>query len=263
MAEKKLRDYRAQWDALKQEAVALQGQTTKGLPPGHPKVQEQEAAIAALDASKDAIAHGVWMTVPRDLADLALLAEVVFDYFWDIATYPDLPADIEDREQREVATAYLIRGIAHVAGTEAAVAAAAPLPANENTPARAATIRLLQQWRATVPEEIAALEASNDVPPGGEPERAYREVIGRMRGLAQAAWALPVLGWPDIRLRAEIVHHALWADYYGDGVKRFEAVLAGQEAAEQLTLGIFDERAVAELVKAILWAGDTWPARAA
>jgi len=262
MVEKRPSDYRAQWDALKREAVAFHGQASTGLPPGHPKMQEREAAVAALNASKDAIAHGGWLATARDLADLTLLAEVVFDYFWDIATFPDLPADIEDRKQREVAIAYLVRGIAHVVGAAAAVAAAR-IPANENTPARAATVRLLQQWRATVPEEIAALEASNDVPPGGESERAYREVIGRMRGLAQAAWALPVLGWSDIRLRAEIVHHALWADDYGDGVKRFEATLAGQEAAEQLTLGAFDERAVAELVKAIMWAGDTGPARAA
>jgi hypothetical protein len=104
-------DFRAQWDALKLEAAVLQGQTTRGLPPDAPKVQVQEAAIAALNASKDAVAHGAWMTTPRDLDDLALLAEIVFDYFWDIATFPQLPADIDDRDQREVAVAYLVRGV--------------------------------------------------------------------------------------------------------------------------------------------------------
>ena len=64
-----------------------------------------------MNAEKDAVAHGAWLTTARDLADLALLAEMVFDYFFDIATFPQLPADIDDREDQEVAVAYLVRGI--------------------------------------------------------------------------------------------------------------------------------------------------------
>ncbi len=111
MLEKKPSDFRDQWDALKHEAVVLQAQRTRGLPPGHPKVQEQEAAIAALNARKDAVAHGTWMSTARDLADLGLLAEVVFAYLWDIATFPQLPADIEDCDQQQIAVAYLVRGV--------------------------------------------------------------------------------------------------------------------------------------------------------
>jgi hypothetical protein len=105
MAEKKPSDFRAEWDTLKREAVV--GQTTPGLPVHDSNVKALEAAIAGLNASKDAVAHGAWLTTARDLADLALLAEVVFDYFWDIATFPQF----DDRDQREVAVAYLVRGV--------------------------------------------------------------------------------------------------------------------------------------------------------
>jgi hypothetical protein len=111
MAEKRPSDLRGQWDALKHEAVVLQAECTGGLSPGHPKVQEREAAIASLNARKDAVAHGAWMSTARDLTDLTLLAEVVFDYLWDIATFPQLPADIEDRDQQQIAVAYLVRGV--------------------------------------------------------------------------------------------------------------------------------------------------------
>ena len=105
-------ELRPEWDSLKREAAALQADTTtRGLSPRHPKVQEHEAAIATLNASKDAVAHRAWLTTACDLADVALLAEVVFDYFFDIATFTHLPADIEDRDQLQVAVAYLIRGI--------------------------------------------------------------------------------------------------------------------------------------------------------
>ena len=32
--------------------------------------------------------------------------EVVFDQFWDIATFPQFPADIEDQDEQQVAVAY-------------------------------------------------------------------------------------------------------------------------------------------------------------
>src|SRR5262245_7613679 len=126
MPEKKPSDFRGEWEALKARAADLQGQTTRGLPPGDPTVQAQEAAIAALNAEKDAVAHGAWLTTARDVADLALLSEIVFDYFWDIATFPVFPADIEDRDQQEVAVAYLVRGIADVAQAQPGAAKASP-----------------------------------------------------------------------------------------------------------------------------------------
>ena len=61
------------------------------------------------------MAHRAWLTTARDLEDLALLAEVVFDQFWDIATFPLFPADIDDRDDQQVSVAYLVRGIADVA----------------------------------------------------------------------------------------------------------------------------------------------------
>lgn len=111
MPEKRPSDFRAEWEALKAEAVALEAHSTGDLPPDHLKVQEHEAAIAALNASKDGVAHAAWLTTAQDLDDLALLAEIVFDQFWDIATFPQLPADIEGREDKEVAVAYLVRGV--------------------------------------------------------------------------------------------------------------------------------------------------------
>jgi hypothetical protein len=261
MPDKRPSDYRAQWEALKQEeaALAAEGKALRGLLPQTAKIAEQEARVAALVVSQDAVAHAAWEATARDLDDVLMLGEIAWSYWWGLGTFPALPADIETKGQDVIAIAYLVRGIADVAQAQAA-ASGAPAPANENTPARSAAVRLLEQWRATVPEEIVAFEAANDEPPGGEANRSYRALLERMRGLAQAAWALPASGWVDIRLRAEIVHHALYADYYGDGTKRFEGVLTGQEQAEQLTLGTFDERAVAELVKAVLWAGSTGPA---
>ena len=105
-------EFRDAWEAIKLQAVLLQADdTTRGLPADDPKVLEHEAVVAALNASKDAVAHEAWMTTARDVVDLALLAELVFDCFWDIATFPQLPADIEDRDQQEVAVAYLVRGV--------------------------------------------------------------------------------------------------------------------------------------------------------
>jgi hypothetical protein len=116
MPEKRPSDYRAQWDALQQESAALaaQGKAQRGLRPGNPKVEEQEARLAALDVSKDAIAHAVWETTASDLADVLLLAEIVWDFHWGlagVATFPALPPDIDDRPQAEVAVAYLLRGL--------------------------------------------------------------------------------------------------------------------------------------------------------
>ncbi|HEY1243486.1 MAG TPA: hypothetical protein VGF29_01515 [Hyphomicrobiaceae bacterium] len=105
--------YRGQWDALKEEAevLAADAEALRGLPAGHPKVEEQEARVAALCVSKDAVAHGAWETTARDTADVLLLAEIAWDLFWGLGTFPELPKDIDDRDQKEVAVAYLVRGV--------------------------------------------------------------------------------------------------------------------------------------------------------
>jgi hypothetical protein len=113
-------DYRTQWDALQQEAVALVGggKPRHGLAPS-PKVEEHEARVAALGVSKDAVAYAVWETTARDVADVLLLAEIVWDLHWGVGFFPALPADIEDRGQREVAVAYLVRGVFDVSQAQA------------------------------------------------------------------------------------------------------------------------------------------------
>jgi hypothetical protein len=58
MAEKRPSDFRDEWEALKRRAVALEASSTEGLPPDHPMVEAQEAAVAALNAEKDAVARG-------------------------------------------------------------------------------------------------------------------------------------------------------------------------------------------------------------
>jgi hypothetical protein len=105
--------YRGQWDALKEEAhvLATDAEALRGLPPDDPRVQEQEARVAALVVSQDAVAHGAWESTARDLADVLLLAEIAWSYQWGLGTFPELPADIEDRAQTEVAVAYLVKGV--------------------------------------------------------------------------------------------------------------------------------------------------------
>ena len=111
MAEKRPSDFRGEWEALKLKAAALEAHSTRDLPPEHPKVQEHETTIAVMNASKDAVAHGAWLATARDLDDLVLLAEIVFDQFWDIARFPQFPTDIEGRDEQEVAVVYLVRGV--------------------------------------------------------------------------------------------------------------------------------------------------------
>jgi hypothetical protein len=108
--------YRGQWDALKEEVevLAADGETLRGLPADDPKVEAHEARVAALCVSKDAVAHGAWETTARDTADVLLLAEIAWDYFWGLGTFPQLPADIDDRDQKEVAVAYLVSAVWNV-----------------------------------------------------------------------------------------------------------------------------------------------------
>jgi hypothetical protein len=125
-----------------------------------------------------------------------------------------------------------------------------------NGPAQGAAdnARLLADWRKAVAREIAALEATNAAPADQHASRAWDAALARVRALAREAWARPVSGLADLRLRAEIAQHCLWSNYYEvDGTRRFEAVLNGQPDENRMSLGSFDERAVAELVKAVLW----------
>jgi len=116
MAEKRPSNWRDQWNLLQQESVTLaaEAKALRGLPADDPRVEAQEGALAALDVKKDAIAHAAWLTTARDLADVLLLAEIAWDYTWGlagVATFPTLPADIDDRAQEEVALAYLVKGV--------------------------------------------------------------------------------------------------------------------------------------------------------
>jgi hypothetical protein len=106
-------ELRPEWDALKLEAAALaaEGKAQRGLRPDDPKVEAQEAKVAAVVLQKDLLAAAAWLGDARDLADVLLLAELVWDVFWGLGTFPQLPPDIEDRDQREVAVAYLVRGV--------------------------------------------------------------------------------------------------------------------------------------------------------
>jgi hypothetical protein len=106
-------ELRPEWDALKQEAAALAAEckTQRGLSADDPRVEGLEARVAALSLQKDLLAAAAWLGDARDLADVLLLAELVWDLFFGLGTFPQLPADIEDRDQREVAVAYLVRGV--------------------------------------------------------------------------------------------------------------------------------------------------------
>jgi hypothetical protein len=64
-----------------------------------------------LAVEKDLLASAAWVGPVHDLADVLLLAEIVWDLFWGLGTFPDLPADIDDRDQRQVSVAYLVRGV--------------------------------------------------------------------------------------------------------------------------------------------------------
>jgi hypothetical protein len=104
---------RPEWEALKHDAAALaaEGEAQRGLPADDSKVEALEARVAALSLQKDLLAAAAWLGDVRDLADVLLLAEVVWDLWWGLGAFPQLPADIEDRDQREVAVAYLVRGV--------------------------------------------------------------------------------------------------------------------------------------------------------
>ena len=106
-------ELRAEWEALQQESAALaaQGKALRGLPPTDPKVAAHEAGVEMLAAKKDLLATAAWVADARDLADVLLLAEIAWDLNWGVGTFPQLPADIDDRSPDVVAVAYLVRGV--------------------------------------------------------------------------------------------------------------------------------------------------------
>jgi len=106
-------DLRAEWEALQQEAAALaaESRALRDLPPDDPKVATQEAGAAMMAAKKELLATAAWVGDARDLADVLLLAEIAWDLNWGVGTFPQLPADIDDRSPDEIAVAYLVRGV--------------------------------------------------------------------------------------------------------------------------------------------------------
>jgi hypothetical protein len=111
--------------------------------------------------------------------------------------------------------------------------------------------KALADWRKAMANEIAALEASDAAPGDADLQRAYRAAVEHSRSIARLAWTM--LAEPaDVLVRAEIARHCLWPRYHGE--RRFEAVLMDKEFGDGLELGAFDERAVAELVSAAIWA---------
>jgi hypothetical protein len=126
MAIKRPSELRSEWDALQQEAAALaaEGKALRGLPADDPKVEAQEAKVAAMVLQKDLLAAAAWLGDARDLADVLLLAEVCWDLWSGLGTFPQFPLDIEDRDQREVAIFYLVRGIFDASQAQASTGAA-------------------------------------------------------------------------------------------------------------------------------------------
>ena len=123
---------------------------------------------------------------------------------------------------------------------------------HQNSPAREAhdhsqAARLLAEWRAAVADRIAAFHAEPSKLSGD-----FEAASDRESRIARAAWAIPIADPAGLRLRAMIARDAVWPNF-DDGAHRFERVLAGDEPEDDVVVGAFDERAVAELVKAVLW----------
>src|SRR5690606_4519539 len=75
----------------------------------------------------------------------------------------------------------------------------------------------------------------------------------RKRDVAHRAWATPVSDPVGLRLRAQIVRDSLWPELDRSAESRFETLLAGEDPKDDPVVSTFDERAVAELVRAVLW----------
>ena len=116
---KKSSDYRMQWDALRREREALENDHSRtGLQYDHPRVLAHEAALAENDALMWDLTETIWATRADGPADLLLLAEVAYDQFFDIRSFPSVPADcFEDGDRQEIVVALVVRGIVEAART--------------------------------------------------------------------------------------------------------------------------------------------------
>ncbi len=117
MAESKPTDFRAQWDELRRTREALEDdKSTSGLTADDLRVLDYEAELGANDTLISEAAEAAWATRAHDLADILLLAEIAYDRFFDLRSFPSLPAGIEiSNNWQERAVACLVRGIVDVA----------------------------------------------------------------------------------------------------------------------------------------------------
>jgi hypothetical protein len=118
------------------------------------------------------------------------------------------------------------------------------------------TAQRLAEWREAAAKELAAGEAAAHAPLSDASSTAYTAAAADCRRLARLAWDRP-LDHDGLRWRAEIVQHCLWIGYHWEpeGTRRFAAVLKEEPGTSGLDqLDGFDERAIAEQVRAVLWA---------
>jgi hypothetical protein len=146
----KISDLRDRWEALLREDATLD--SVDGLPADDPRVFDQEARVAALTMRRDAVADDAWALPARDMADLLLLAEIVYELSWDISLFPEVVPEIETSDDRQaIAVAYLCRGIA-----DAAEAHAVPPPPARREPS-GTLIAEIGRMVANVAEDEAAI----------------------------------------------------------------------------------------------------------
>ncbi len=164
--------YRQQWDALVEEAAALAAASpAPGLPLDHPAVERYEAQVTVTAVSQELVAHGVWESTARDMDDVLLLAELVWTFFWGGGSFPELPADIDDRGQREVAVAYLVRGVFTASQAQAGTA--------DGEKRNAAALRRLVPQAAGIVGGVPAGRAA-DLPRSREPRGSVVRIGDRI-----------------------------------------------------------------------------------
>jgi hypothetical protein len=131
-------------------------------------------------------------------------------------------------------------------------------PASQTPDSTSECAHLLAGWRAAVADSIASF-FEIDIPSPGMLEKdaaAYEASSERMNDIAARAWRTPLSDPLALRLRAEIAQHEVWPRLDGGcELNRYEAMLSGLEADDDVEVGALGERAIAELVRAVLWAG--------
>src|SRR5262245_58173580 len=100
--------------------------------------------------------------------------------------------------------------------------------------------RLLAEWREAMADRLAAFNGAGPLDDDGV---AASE---REASIMARAWELPVSDAVAMRLRAQNVRDEVWPDLDGSGSARFEAVLAGEEAKDDIEVGAFGERAIGQ-----------------